>query len=396
MKITSVDVIRLNSGRSPVPGAAWHPTVVRVNTDEGISGLGEIGLAYSQSRHGSYGAAQDMAELVIGQDPMRSEGVWERMYRDSFWGLGGGGFEFGAISAIDIALWDIRGKALGVPVYQLLGGKTNTKLRSYASQLQLDWGTECHPLIEPEEYAAATRAAMAEGYTCVKVNPIFFGPDGGWFDTRYTGMLDHGQVKLGIDRVSAMREAGGDDLDIIIELHALTDVNTAVQFGRELGDLRILYIEEPATPLSPAGFKSIASQVPIPLASGERIYGRWSYRPYLENGSLRVVQPDLGNCGGFSEGKKICDMASAYDVAVQMHICGGPIAIAAALHMEAAIPNFLIHEHHAAATLEENIALCLYDYQPENGYYEVPDLPGIGQDLHPDALRHADIVTLQA
>ncbi|MCG7632935.1 mandelate racemase/muconate lactonizing enzyme family protein [Gordonia McavH-238-E] len=394
MRITSVEVIRLNSGRSPVPGAAWHPTVVRVNTDEGVSGLGEIGLAYSQSRHGSFGAAQDFAELVVGQDPMAAEALWERMFRDSFWGLGGGGFIFGAISAIDIALWDIRGKVLDVPVYQLLGGKTNTQMRSYASQLQLDWGVPCHPLVDPREYGEAAGRAMAEGFDCIKVNPIFFGPTGEYFDIRYTGMLDRSLLKAGVDRVKAIREVGGDDLDIIIELHSLTDVNTAVQLGGELEEFRILFCEEPSLPLDPSGAASIARKLPFPLSGGERVYGRWGYKPYLQSGALRIIQPDVGNCGGLTEAKKICDMARSYDVAVQAHVCGGPIAVAAALHLEAAIPNFVIHEHHAAAAMQENIELGTHDHRPRDGVIEVPELPGLGQELSADALRRADIITV--
>jgi L-alanine-DL-glutamate epimerase-like enolase superfamily enzyme len=395
MKITSVDIIQLNSGRSPVQGAPWHPTVVRINTDEGISGLGEVGLAYSHSRHSAVAAARDFAALVIGEDPTSSERLWERLYRDSFWGLGGGGFEFGGISGLDIALWDIRGKALGVPVYKLLGGNGDRKLRTYASQIQLDWGTECRPMVTPEQYGNAAKKAIDDGFDCVKVNPIFFAPDGSWANVRHTGMLEYDQLKIGVERVEAIRQAGGDDLDIIIELHSLTDVNTATQLGRELEQFRILYCEEPATPLSPVGMRDIAQNLKIPIAGGERIYGRWGYRPFLENGSIRVIQPDLGNCGGISEGKKICDMAHPYDVAVQLHVCGGPIATAAALQVEAAISNFLIHEHHAAALMQENVDLCEYDYQPEAGFFSIPDLPGIGQELSRSALKSADIFTVR-
>lgn len=393
MRITSVDILRLNSGRSPVSGAAWHPTVVRINTDEGISGLGEVGLAYSQSRHSAVAAARDFAPLLIGADPLNIESLWDRLYRDTFWAVGGGGFEFGGISAIDVALWDIKGKALGVPVHQLLGGKTNTSLRSYASQLQLDWGDRCRPLTEPEEYADAARKAIAEGYTAVKVNPIFFDREGDWRSVRFTGMLDHSQLTLGIDRIAAMRGVA-DDLDIIIELHALTDVNTAVQLGRELEPYRILFCEEPTVPINVQGMGEIARRLSIPLAAGERLYGRWGFRPYFENGSLRVAQPDIGNCGGFTEAKKIADMAHAYDVAVQAHVCGGPIAIAAALQLEAVLPNFVIHEHHAAALMQENIDLCEHDYQPENGVFSIPDLPGIGQELTAHAIANADIYTV--
>lgn len=395
MKITSVDIIKVRGGAAVVKGSPWNPTVVRVNTDEGISGYGEIGLTYGNAEYAQFGMARDFAQLIVGMDPMNNEEIWEKIFRMTFWGMGGGTVIFAAISAIDIALWDIKGKALGVPVYQLLGGKTNKRLRTYASQIQFDWGPKSAPLCKPEQYAEAARKAIADGYDCVKVDPVGFDLEGNWMGWSNYGLLEYDQMQAAIDRVAAIREAGGPKLDIIIELHSLTDTNTAIQLGRELEQFRCFYYEEPVHPLNAESMKQVARNVKIPVASGERIYSRWGYRPFFENRSLNVIQPDLGNCGGLSEGKKICDMANVYDCGVQLHICGGPLATAAALQLEAVIPNFLIHEHHAAALLPENIELCKYDYQPKNGYFEVPDLPGIGQELTEDALKKAEIVTVK-
>ncbi len=395
MKITSVDVIKLTNGRAAVEGTPWNPTVVRLNTDEGISGYGEIGLAYGNAEFAQFGMTRDFGKLIIGMDPFNNEQIWEKIFRMTFWGMGGGTVIFAAISAIDIALWDIKGKALGVPVYQLLGGKTNDKLRAYAIQIQFDWGTESAALIKPEEYAEAARKAMAEGYTCIKVDPVGFDLKGQWMGWSNYGLLEYDQLKVAVDRVAAIREAGGPGLDIIIELHSLTDTKTAIQLGRELEQFRCFYYEEPVHPLNAGSMKEIANSVKIPVASGERIYSRWGYRPFFEDRSLHIIQPELGNCGGLTEGKKICDMANVYDCGVQMHICGGPIATAAALQLEAVIPNFVIHEHHAAALLPENIGLCKYDYQPQNGYFEIPELPGIGQELSEAALAQAEIVTVK-
>lgn len=394
MKITSVDVIKLQ-GRATVDGTPFTPTVVRVNTDEGISGCGEIGLAYGQADKAQFGMALDFAQLIIGMDPMNNEEIWEMIFRKTFWGMGGGTVIFAAISAIDIALWDIKGKVLGVPVYQLLGGKTNKKLRTYASQIQFDWGKRSHALSKPEQYAEAAKKAMAEGYDCVKVDPVGFDMEGNWMKWSTYGILTYDKLKVAVDRVAAIREACGPEMDIIIELHSLTDTNTAIQLGRELEKFRCFYYEEPTHPLNTVSMREIAQNVKIPVASGERIYSRWGYRPFFESRALQVIQPDLGNCGGLTEGKKICDMANVYDVGVQMHICGGPFATAAALQLEAVIPNFLIHEHHAAALLEENIALCKYDYQPKNGYFEVPELPGLGQELNPEAVKKAYVETVK-
>jgi galactonate dehydratase len=394
MKITSVDVMKL-SGESCVKGTPWNPVCVRINTDEGVFGYGEIGLAYGDAGKAQFGMAQDFAKLIIGMDPMNNEEVWEKLFRMTFWGMGGGTVIFAAMSAIDIALWDIKGKALGVPVYKLMGGKTNKKLRTYASQLQFDWGKVSRPMVKPTQYAEATKKALAEGYDCIKVDPVGFDLDGQWMGWSNYGLLRYDQLRTAVERVAAMREAGGPKLDIIIELHSLTDTNTAIQLGRELEPLRCFYYEEPVHPLNAQSMKEVANNVKIPVASGERIYSRWGYRPFFENRSLRVIQPDLGNCGGLTEGKKICDMAHVYDCAVQIHVCGGPLATAAALQLEAVIPNFLIHEHHAVSLLEANIALAKYDYQPKNGYFEAPDLPGIGQELSEKAIATAEIVTVK-
>lgn len=282
----------------------------------------------------------------------------------------------------------------GQPVHKLLGGKLNPKLRAYASQLQLDWGCNCRRMTRKEEYGEAARKAVAEGYTSIKVNPLMFGEKGElWAD--YTGLLEASRIKMAVGRVEAIRDAVGDAVDIIIELHATTDASSAVQLCRALEPYNIFFCEEATTPLSAENMLAITRGTSIPQASGERIYGRWAYRPYFENHSLAVIQPDLGNCGGITEGKKIADMAKTYDVSVQAHICGGPLATAAALQFEAAIPNFVIHEQHASTLMAENIALCTHNYQPKDGYYEIPDLPGIGQELSPEALKHADIVTVQ-
>ena len=394
MKITSIDIIKANTGGRACDGTLWNPIFLKINTDEGVCGYGEIGLAYSDAIYAAVGILRDFCQIIIGSDPLNSEKIWDTLHRSTFWGQGGGTVIFAGMSAIDIALWDIKGKVCNMPVYQFLGGKTNDKLRTYASQIQFDWGKSSKNLIMPEEYAEVTKKVMAEGYTCVKVDPLGVGLDGNW-NWRFPPLLEYDMLKMGIDRVAAIREAGGDSLDIRIELHSQTNANTAIQFGREIEDLRCFYYEEPTQPLNQVLFKDISKKVNIPLASGERIYSRWGFRPFLEDRCLSVIQPDLGNTGGITEGKKICDMAHIYDMGVQLHLCGGPIAIAAALQVETVIPNFLIHEHHQFALLEENISMCKYDYQPVNGYYTVPDLPGIGNEITEDTIRKAEVITIK-
>jgi len=235
---------------------------------------------------------------------------------------------------------------------------------------------------------------MAEGYDCVKVDPLLWSARGGFQDWNTRGLLSNEQLKIAVERVKAVREVGGENLDIIIELHSYTDTNTAIQLAKALEPIGIFYYEEPTQPLNASLFKEISRKISLPLASGERMYSRWGYRQFFEDRSLSVIQPDMCNTGGITETKKICDMAHVYDMAVQIHVCGGPIATAAALQIEATLPNFLIHEQHQGALIPENRAMCKYDYQPVNGYFEIPDRPGIGQELTEETIARAEKITV--
>ncbi|MDL2209681.1 mandelate racemase/muconate lactonizing enzyme family protein [Desulfovibrio sp. OttesenSCG-928-O18] len=396
MKITSIDIVDVASDFSSAT-SRWRPTTVIIRTDEGISGYGEIGLAYGIGASGGLGMAKDLASLLIGMDPMQNEAIWEKMLRKTFWGQGGGGIFSAAMSALDIALWDIKAKACNMPLYQLLGGKTRNKIRAYASQLQFGWGSgsDKSMLTTPEQYAQVMRVAIEDGYDAIKVDPIAMDEHGNWNQRNLMGPLPDKILRLGYDRVAAMRKEAGPDVDIIVEMHSFTDTTSAIQFGRMIEELGVYYYEEPTMPLNPKQMKKISESVNIPLAAGERIYWRWGYRPFLEDGSLNVIQPDICTCGGITEVKKICDMAHIYDVTVQIHICGGPISTAAALHMETAIPNFCIHEVHRFSLLEANISLCKHDYAPKNGMFEAPELPGHGQELTEEAFKKGTVITVK-
>ena len=397
MKITSIDIIDVANDFSSAT-SKWRPTVVRVNTDEGISGFGEVGLAYGVGASGGIGVAKDLSALLIGMNPMDTEAIWEKMLRKTFWGQGGGGIFSAAMSGLDIAMWDIKGKALNVPLYVLLGGKSRDSIRAYASQLQFGWGggTDKAMLVSPEQYADVARVAVSEGYDAIKVDVLAMDEHGNWNQRDLKGLLPDNILRLGYDRLKAMRDAIGPDVDIIVEMHSFTSAAPAIQFGRMIEELGVLYYEEPVMPLNPKMMKQVADHVNIPLASGERIYWRWGYRPFLEDGSLSVIQPDICTCGGISEVKKICDMADTYDVKVQIHVCGGPISQAAALHVETAIPNFLIHEQHSYGIKQGLRDTCVYDYLPDDhGELTVPELPGIGQEITEETMAKTWVYTIQ-
>ncbi|MCI1952080.1 MAG: mandelate racemase/muconate lactonizing enzyme family protein [Clostridiales bacterium] len=401
MKITSVECYLGD-------GALGGFITIKVNTDEGISGFGEAGLAYGNCSEAAFGQCQDFAKLVIGMDPFNTEKIWEHLHRHTFWGMGGGVVVTSAIAAIDTACWDIKGKALNLPVYKLLGGKTNDKLRAYASQLQFGWRKLIEKddsmtlLYDPKEYYDVVKDAMSEGYDAVKIDPVFapcekkdFGAVFATQGNQIRGCYREHDLKRSVERIAAAREAGGDDLDIIVEIHSLLDANTSAILGKALEPYRIMYFEEPTMPCNPMLFKHIKERSGLPLATGERSYTRWGFRQFFEDRTLDVIQPDLCNTGGITETKKICDMAQVYDIGVQIHVCGGPIATAAALQVEATIPNFVIHEEHNANLLTKFKNAGKYYYAPKNGFYEIPELPGIGQEMSEEYMSKAKKVVIK-
>lgn len=383
MKIVSVDVFLLNCGTT-----AWRPIVCRVNTDEGISGWGEASVGFDSGAPAAYAMIKDIAPLIIGMDAMAHEAVWDKLFKNTFWAQAGGTIIFSAISAIDTALWDIKGKALGVPLYKLLGGKTSENLRCYASQLQFGWGNNMGRAISDAELVEACEKAVDEGFDAVKINFITFDDEGGRvgflrgpIPAKYRKMIER--------RAEAVRNAIGPDVDIIVENHARTDAVSTVEMCDILEPYNIMFIEEVATPLNPQVMRIIRDRTRIPLAGGERIFSRWGFTNFFADDTIQIAQPDIGTCGGITEAKKICDMAHVHDVGVQIHVCGSPISIAASLHMEASIPNFVIHEHHVINRAKMNIDLGIYDYVPVNGKTQVPELPGIGQELSEKAMKEA-------
>ena len=385
MKITKVDVFQLATDVRP----GWRPVVCRVYTDEGIFGDGEAAMAYDMGAPAAFGMVKDYASMIIGMDPLDHEVIWDILYRSTFWGQNGGPVIFSAISAIDIALWDIKGKYFNVPLYKLLGGKKRDNIRCYASQLQFGWGGARIPARTPEDYATNARMAVAEGYDCIKADFFTFDEENGSYgDNDRLGLIGKKNLHMFERRLAAVREAIGPDVDIIIENHSNTDAQSAIQIANMAEKYDIFAFEEPTTPY-PKITEYVSQHINMPIASGERIYTRWQYAEYFERNALQMIQPDIGNCGGVTECKKICDMAYAYDVGVQCHVCASPLSTAVSLHMEAVIPNFVIHEHHAYNRHQYNKDYCIYDYQPENGKYKIPDRPGIGNEFAPKALEKA-------
>lgn len=413
LKITGIDVtlcetrIKGNFADSTRKVETIGYVVVDVSTDQGLHG---IGVTYHEV---GGEAIRDFIKYAIepkmlGRDPMETEALYEEFFH-YMRGVGRKGLAFCAYSAVDIALWDIKGKFFNAPIYKLLGGKRRDNLRTYASQLTYGWGPGTnHKCCKPEEYAENCKIAVAEGYDCVKLDFFNYDVDGtvwngpgdlngehmaGEVQTR---LLSPYYIKVVEDRVRACREAVGPGVDIIVENHSFPDAQSAVQIGRALEKYNIFYFEEPNTPNAKTA-KFISDKLAMPISHGERVYSRWQYAQYFENMSVQVIQPDLGNCGGITEGKKICDMAYTYDVSVQCHVCASPLSTAAALHLEAVIPNFVIHEHHQINLEEYNKRLCTVDWQPVDGKFKVPEGPGLGCEISEYAMTEgvAEKVTVE-
>jgi galactonate dehydratase len=352
--------------------------VLRLVTDEGLYGLGETALAYGTGSVAGIGMLREMIErFVIGADPMRIQAMWQTLFRRTFWGQGGGPVVYGGISAIDEALWDIKGKALGVPVYELLGGKVNDKIRVYAN----GWGGRgSTSAADPAYYAEGGQRAVADGYGALKLDPFMINAQGVWEYTERA--LDPERADLAYARVAALREAVGPDVEICIEVHGKLGTASAIEMGRRLAEFDPFFYEEPVDAMNVDVMAQVARHVAIPIAAGERLYTRYGFREYIEKQVVDVIQPDLGLAGGISEVHKVASHAEIYGIHVQPHNYASPINTAVSVQLDAVLPNFMIQElfpYRAAehyALVNEPLELQVLD-----GHLPVPEAPGLGITL---------------
>jgi galactonate dehydratase len=386
MKIIGVEIYDVNLG--PTHSSVWNPVIIRLKTDEGIDGIGEIALAYGTGSAAGVGMLRNLAErYLLGADPFRIEQIWDTMYRKTFWGQGGGPVVFGGMSAIDEALWDIKGKALGVPVYELLGGRCWDKLRLYAN----GW---YHGAVSPEEYAEKALKVVADGYTAMKFDPFAYTRDGRWEYPRRA--LDRDRANIAFERVKAVREAVGPNIDILAEVHGNLGPTSAIQIGKRLEELEPFFYEEPVDALNVDCMRKVAENVDIPIAAGERLYTRYGFRQYIEQQILDILQPDVGLAGGISETKKIATYAETYNLHVQPHNCAGPVATAAAVQVDACIPNFIIQEWFPYRK-PENYQLVKQALEPQmvEGYLPIPETPGLGVELNDEVISQYSCLRIE-
>ncbi len=330
--------------------------VIRIHTDTGISGVG-------QTACWGYPEAVDsiintFKKHLIGQNPLRIEHHWQYLYR---MGPFRGTALSGAISAVDIALWDIKGKHFGVPIWELLGGNCRDKIRLHL----LGGGST------PETMYDAAKAAVEEGFTALKFDPVVGG---------FQDMTVDRLVKTARDIVAAAREGGGPDLDLIVEVHRKLTPMNGIVLESALAPFNLYFIEDPIQIDTITTQAELAKRMTTPLAIGERNVSIWEFRELLEAGGPQYVRPDLGLAGGISHCKKIAALAEAYHSAVVTHNFLGPLITAASLHLDTSIPNFITQEYTKG---DESEAFAVYKvtYQREGGYIPIPEAPGLGIEL---------------
>jgi len=341
---------------------------LKIETDAGIVGWGEPVL---EGRAATVAAAvEELSDYLVGRDPRRIEDHWTVLYRSGFYR--GGGVHMSALAGIDQALWDIKGKALGVPVHDLLGGRLRDRIKVYS------WiGGD-----RPAETAAAAVEAVGRGFAAVKMN----GPE----ELQYLDTRD--KVEKVVANVAAVREAVGPDVGIGVDFHGRVHRPMARVLLDALEPYHLMFVEEPVLSEHVDGIADVLRASSTPIALGERLYSRWDFKHVLASGVVDVVQPDLSHAGGITEVRKIAAMAEAYDVAVAPHCPLGPIALAACLQLDAVAYNAVIQEQ--SLGIHYNAANDLLDYLADpsvfaysDGMVEIPRGPGLGIEVDEDYVR---------
>lgn len=355
-----------------------HPVIVELITNEGIAGLGEVAMAYGVGETAAAGMIEDLMEhIVLGRDPWQIEALWSEMYDHTFWAKGGGPIIFAGISAIEQALWDIKGQMLNVPVYELLGGKCRDKVRVYAN----GWSFRART---PDDCAHAAEKVLKDGYTALKMYPLADPVGDAHGHIRHVSQraFTREAEELAVARVRAVRSAVGRDVDLMCDMSSELTTDAIIRLGRRLEEFDLLFLEEPVDPSDTEGLRQVNDEVHIPIATGERLYTRYGFKRLFELRAADIVQPDVGNSGGIMETKKIAAMAEAFNMRVQPHLCAGPVLTAATLQLDACLTNFLIQEVYPYRTPEH---FEIVDQAPEleirNGYMPIPALPGLGVKL---------------
>jgi galactonate dehydratase len=367
MKITDIKAIVVNAKMRN-----W--VFVKVETDEGIEGWGEASVEWKT--RGVIGCIEDLKPFIIGLDPTNIEHLYQVMARQPFFREGVVGMS--AVSGIEMACWDIYGKSLGLPVYKLLGGKVRDKIRMYDHL----GGGEMQSLYNSiEDTSAMVEKALRsveDGYTAIKVLVV----------PRTAPLEGNKVIKHAVTIMRDIREAVGDHIDIMIDLHGRTTPEMAIQYAKELAHFKPFFFEEPCLPENVEGMVKVARHIQIPVATGERLVTRFQFRELLEKNACAVIQPDICHCGGLWEARKIAAMAETYYVSVAPHNPLGPIATAAAIQFATCTPNWLIQESFRSDVAWRD-EVVINPIQVQGGCVIPTERPGLGIEVNEaEASKH--------
>jgi galactonate dehydratase len=359
--------VRIADVRTLVLGTPWRNlTYAVVRTDDGLEGVGEVRMVNDTEALLGY-LAEAVPNHVLGSDPFEIESLVFRLLRNDY--SRAGQIATSGIAALEVACWDIVGKALGQPVYRLLGGGVRSSVKAYAN----GWYTVERT---PDEFRAAAVRVVERGYRALKVDP--FGD--AW------ASLEPGALRHAVGLVEAIRDGIGPDVDLLIEMHGRFTPAAAVEIARELEPFRPDWIEEPVPPYNARALARVADRVSVRVATGERIHTRHDFREVLELQAADVIQPDVTMCCGLAEAKKLAAWADVYSVQVAPHNVGGPVSTAAALHLAASTPNVEILEHFNDFDEPYVTDAALGAPEVVDGFFTLPEAPGLGVTLDEDVI----------
>lgn len=366
MKIRDIQTVE-------VKGHHGRSTYVRVYTDEGLTGTGEC-------IHGRAAAPViigEMKRLLVNEDPMNVDRLFEKVRRAYIFDGALAGNVVSALSGIEIALWDLVGKAVNLPVYQLLGGKFRDKIRLYS-----DCGSSRN---DPESCAKRAKEVVDMGFNAIKFdvddlkNPYKLDP--------WNWSVTPGEVQVMVDKVAAVREAVGPNIDVAIDMHGRYDAPAAIRVARAMEPYNLMWLEEPVPPENVDAMREVKNSTSTPICAGENLFLRYGFRDIIEKQAVDIIMPDIPKCCGLSEGKKIANMAEIYYIPLAPHNVCGPLGTIASCHVCASIPNFLVLEWHWLGRKHWDELVITDEPIIENGCITVPDKPGLGVEINPEGVK---------
>lgn len=349
--------------RTVAVGAGWRNYVfVLIDTNMGLTGIGEASLG--GQTNAVTGAVRDLESLLLGSDPFRIEHIWQQAFRHAFWR--GGVTLLSALAGIEVALWDIKGKALGVPIHTMLGGLARTRVRAYANGPRGD---------TPEELARSATELVERGYSALKFAPFNATPI----------LAGEPIINDAMAKVAAVREAVGPTVDLMIDAHGRLSPSVARRAAEALEPYGVMFLEEPCLPEHTPTISRTARKSPVPIALGERHYTRWGVADVLASRAISVLQPDIVQSGGLAEARKMAALAEMHFVSVAPHNPWSWVNTVASLHLDAVIPNFLIQEVITEPEPWKDAIVRNPPVMDADGYFPVPMQPGLGIELDLDA-----------